>query len=117
MKKMNEKVKAKWLAALRSGKYGQTRDKLRYKNNFCCLGVLCDLHSKETGTKWLNLSTAAADYCGADAELPPEVQEWAGLSTDNPPLRRKRATDYVLGNRASAINDGGATFSEIADLI
>jgi hypothetical protein len=40
---MDEKVKAKWLEALRSGKYKQGRQGLRKVDSFCCLGVLCDL--------------------------------------------------------------------------
>lgn len=42
---MNKKVKEKWIKALRSGKYKQTRmGVLRTKRNaFCCLGVLCDV--------------------------------------------------------------------------
>lgn len=32
-----------WIAALRSGKYVQARTRLRIFQNFCCLGVGCDL--------------------------------------------------------------------------
>lgn len=32
----------KWIAALRSGKYKQTRGRLQDGDGFCCLGVLCD---------------------------------------------------------------------------
>ena len=36
----------KWLDALRSGEYEQGRGQLRDENNnFCCLGVMCDLVS------------------------------------------------------------------------
>ncbi len=37
------------VAALRSGKYKQGRSYLRRANNFCCLGVACDL----AGEKWV----------------------------------------------------------------
>lgn len=40
---MNPEWKAKWVAALRSGEYKQTREFLRTSTGFCCLGVLCDL--------------------------------------------------------------------------
>lgn len=45
---MDQQMKAKWVAALRSGEYKQTTRKLRevYEDGsvgFCCLGVLCDL--------------------------------------------------------------------------
>lgn len=39
-----KKFKDKWIAALRSGKYKQGRGQLRsLNNNYCCLGVLCDV--------------------------------------------------------------------------
>jgi|688.fasta_scaffold08051_1 hypothetical protein len=41
---MNGELKAKWLEALRSGWYKQGQGRLRDENNqFCCLGVLCDV--------------------------------------------------------------------------
>jgi len=42
MKKLNP-VAQKWVKALRSGKYKQGRNRLRKKDRFCCLGVLCEL--------------------------------------------------------------------------
>lgn len=38
---MKKVIKQKWLKALRSGKYKQGNGKLRSKDNYCCLGVLC----------------------------------------------------------------------------
>lgn len=58
MDKLNPKVKALWLKALRSGKYKQGHNALctvttRGKNRFCCLGVLCDLYIKShKSAKW-----------------------------------------------------------------
>jgi hypothetical protein len=49
---MNAEIKAKWVAALRSGKYAQTRGALcntkvaedhKQVLSYCCLGVLCDI--------------------------------------------------------------------------
>lgn len=38
---MNKELKAKWVAALRSGNYEQGRNTLRSADNrYCCLGVL-----------------------------------------------------------------------------
>lgn len=48
MTKMNPEIKAKWVAALRSGDYEQGRGYL-HRGGFCCLGVACDLFIKETG--------------------------------------------------------------------
>lgn len=40
---MNQEIKAKWVEALRSGRYKQGRGVLRQGNEFCCLGVLADI--------------------------------------------------------------------------
>ena len=47
---MNKEIKAKWVKALRSGEYRQTRQKLRGRNGaMCCIGVLCDIQGAEWG--------------------------------------------------------------------
>lgn len=43
MKKMNPKLKAKWVKALRSGKYQQGNGYLYTGSGYCCLGVLCSV--------------------------------------------------------------------------
>jgi hypothetical protein len=44
---MNLEIKRKWVAALRGGRYPQGHNTLRQKgpngDQFCCLGVLCDV--------------------------------------------------------------------------
>lgn len=41
---MDDKIKQKWIIALRSGNYEQGKNNLRSKNNtYCCLGLLCDI--------------------------------------------------------------------------
>lgn len=87
-----EALLKKWIAALRSGKYKQTREALARmedgEKKFCCLGVLCDLVDP---TKWENfgdgegtLGYAYEDIYGAsDLEgeyPPPAIQE--GLFMD-----------------------------------
>lgn len=45
---MNQEINQKWVEALRSGKYRQTRGKLKARNGaMCCLGVLCDIQGAE----------------------------------------------------------------------
>lgn len=45
---MDAELKAKWLEALRSGKYDQGTGQLRDSRHcFCCLGVLCDVAAPE----------------------------------------------------------------------
>lgn len=38
---MNSELKAKWVAALRSGQYRQGKEALYADGAYCCLGVLC----------------------------------------------------------------------------
>lgn len=47
--KLEPEFKAKWVAALRSGKYKQGRRELRsVDDEFCCLGVAIDITHPET---------------------------------------------------------------------
>jgi hypothetical protein len=75
---MNKRIKARWVKALRSGKYKQGRTQLKMKTPdgdlFCCLGVLCDLHSKSTKAQW-----RGENYLDQAAALPEEVQAWSGV--------------------------------------
>ena len=110
---MNQQIKEKWMNALRSGEYSQTRGYLRTTEGFCCLGVLCDLYSKETGTEWVenyeleNSSSFLEEF----ATLPKEVMEWSGLEYPNPYF------DFENGVSLASLNDGGKEFNEIADVI
>ena len=117
---MNADVKKKWVEALRSGEYKQGQGRLQRDGAFCCLGVLCDLHAKETGLKWMTHAEAfspvwpyssdgALVYIGRSAELPDEVVSWAGVEDSNPQVGAKAA--YVWNDAE------GKTFTEIADLI
>lgn len=110
---MNERVKKLWLEALRSGKYEQAVGRLRIDDRFCCLGVLCDLHAKETGGMWLPDPAGVEDthmvYAGADCVLPGRVREWAGLDSQSPQIEGSSSLAYY--------NDMGEGFHFIADRI
>lgn len=76
---MNPKIKVKWLAALRSGKYKQGRNALRPTDDrFCCLGVLCDVVApKKWDKRALDESLTSHD---GQNELPTHaVRERAGI--------------------------------------
>lgn len=45
-KKDRKEIKT-WTKALRSGKYKQTTKKLQDNKGYCCLGVACELFTKE----------------------------------------------------------------------
>lgn len=101
---MNPEIKAKWLAALRSGEYKQGRGELRNGDSFCCLGVLCDLHSKDSGIAW-----DGAYYLTGIGLPPPEVWEWANLPEQDPKLD---------GFHITGLNDEhGFSFNQLADII
>jgi len=108
---MNKQIKKDWLRALRGGQYKQTKRALKNENNYCCLGVLCDLHAKVTGEEWEMFSYSPREhYLGEEAALPNEVMDWAELNHKNP----KYFGGY--GSLAQA-NDGGKNFKQIANII
>lgn len=113
MAKMNPAVKKKWVAALRSGEYEQGRELLREGNRFCCLGVLCDLHAKQTKRAW-----EGSSYGGF--YLPPsKVVRWAGLPNENPLVGKRELS--VHNDGCGAGGAGGPvkrkSFKQIAALI
>jgi len=98
---MNKDIKAKWLAALRSGKYKQGKGELIEElidgPAHCCLGVLCDIVDP----------TNAYDWAGQQL-LPDEVINEADTGSDNPKVGVKSLSE---------MNDAGMPFNELADLI
>lgn len=79
-KRMNPKVKAKWVDALRSGRYKQgTTGWLRHLDDrYCCAGVLTDIYINENDGEWTKgergyVFDNEADY------IHPDVQDWAGI--------------------------------------
>ncbi len=106
---MNADIKHLWIEALRSGKYQQGRGQLHINNQFCCLGVLCDIAPNKAWTgsqrEWFNKEEMTM--------LPDSVREWAGLETDDPKLGTATCVE---------LNDGlngyyPLDFASIADLI
>jgi len=107
---MNKRVKRIWIKALRSGRYKQTRNALRYNGGFCCLGVLCDLYRKDTGDGEWDYSSFIDSTGASSTVIPPRrVQRWAGLEDGNPLLGRELV--------ATELNDRGRSFTFIADRI
>lgn len=48
---MKPELKRKWVAALRSGKYKQGTGELFYRDEYCCLGVLCEVATGKPPSK------------------------------------------------------------------
>lgn len=96
---MNKELKAKWVAALRSGKYGQCQGVLRDFDGYCCLGVLREIIAPR--------STDSDD-------------DWAALSHDMSEMAGLRRYGIGPNNEQetlAAMNDEGKSFDEIADYI
>ena len=109
---MNPQIKQKWVDALRSGDYQQTKGRLRKEDKFCCLGVLCDLYIKENNVEWEPSTHYKNAYVFQDMAtiLPRSVVEWAGVGEGNPLVNDGDSS-------LAKLNDRGSTFNEIADLI
>jgi hypothetical protein len=130
LSKMNTEVKQKWIDALRSGKYDQGSEKLRSVTGYCCLGVLCDLYSKEQGSEWefrgnVETNLQPQDYWYFDGEsefLPESVKEWAGITDKSPHVKIDVEEDcgednWFYHEHLADLNDSGYTFNELSKLI
>ena len=120
---MNSEVKAKWIKALRSGEYEQGQLALRVDNKYCCLGVLCDLYDKEHNTDHWDPPVEDDGFYQMEGEIcvPPGFvwEDWARLDHPNPvgiPTNKIGDVPGYLSSLAE-INDSGATFEQIANLI
>jgi hypothetical protein len=125
---MKARIAKKFTKALRSGEYDQTTGKLfenragdKSKPAMCCLGVLCDLHSKETGKKWGTNKEGNRTYFGVAGMLPLEVAKWAGVKIEDklPSDAKEEGIDVVFGDeKATVLNDSkGFSFRQIADVV
>ena len=104
-------IKKRWVKALRSGEYDQTKSVLRDDMGFCCLGVLCDVVKNDEKFKGDAVWSMGGFKVGgriATKELPNEVCEYCEI-------------DEIGGipdsNCLAEINDLGSSFEEIADII
>ena len=111
----------KWTTALRSGEYTQTTGRLQQHSTggYCCLGVLCDIYSKEhSDSGWKGETSADSvvfyddlnntqDFRVRNVAMPSfGVLGWAGFEPN----------DEFINNLAIK-NDKGASFDEIATMI
>jgi hypothetical protein len=130
-RKLDPKIKAAWLEALRSGKYAQGTQYLHRDGHFCCLGVLCDLYVKEhpKTARWQQYDGMSHDLVlndprDADASsLPPlTVHAWArGISREEADREQDlsvRLPNYNHDVPLFRLNDSyGMSFEQIAKYI
>lgn len=100
-----------WIDALRSGLYQQTVGHLNQGDNYCCLGVACEVYQQEVGD--LTIVRSAIDgirsYDGDPKLLPEKVRKWLGLTAND--------GAYEEGSLVSLNDSRGYSFEDIADLI
>ena len=104
---MDMDIKAKWVAALRSGQYNQIKGHLHSDSGFCCLGVLCDIvdASAWTKDKYKTIFGHAAGNISFPAD---SVLNFIGLGDGH--------IDHPFWELAR-MNDDGASFRDISDEI
>lgn len=88
---MDQKLKTKWIKALRSGKFKQGKFYFEKDNHFCCLGVLCYTQEKtimlnEITSNWSavdmisdkdqSILTIMNDGFQGDVKTFPEIADW-----------------------------------------
>lgn len=110
-----------WVAALRSGKYGQG-DGLLYdpkKEAYCCLGVLSKLQGrlKETPGGSFGDTTGESSFSTSSLAVDNECYGVIGPLGRIPPDCSVRVAPGDTLSRLSSLNDWGATFEEIATII
>lgn len=102
---MNPHIKAKWLAALRSGDYAQTRNALRDRSGYCCLGVLCDVVGP---SDWVELPGGSHSHYGhmslpsagllAIVGVSDETARKLSSMNDISELNFRQIADWIEGN-------------------
>lgn len=128
MPTLRPEVKKKWTDALRSGTYTQGEGQLRDQDdNFCCLGVLCQIAAQEGVIPPAKVMEGWTDYTYGNPTaidqrtgvLPPSVQEWAFEDYDDSLKAQANYEDPIMGDHhASNWNDDyDADFQKIANLV
>jgi hypothetical protein len=82
---LRDDVRRRWIDALRSGSYRQTKECLQScDGSYCCLGVLLDAvyRPNHPAEAWTPARPGRLAFDGDDAELSPRVRAWAGLGYD-----------------------------------
>jgi hypothetical protein len=111
---MNRKMKARWVAALRSGDYKQASSSLRTPDGYCCLGVFCDLHDPSKWDRTVPIAPLETySYYEYEYDIAGEVMR----GYPPPSLRRKYRLTVKAQRALADMNDEGISFDEIADYI
>lgn len=99
---MNAEIKQKWVEALRSGKYQQTKNLFACDGKHCAVGVLIDLYLKENDKSEIVIDELES--------MPTSVSLWAEL--ESPTFETPISILDVM-----ELNDAGHPFADLADFI
>jgi hypothetical protein len=115
---MDPQIRARWVAALRSGKYEQTAGSLHDECGFCCLGVLCELAVQAGIMPAATLTPLGWKYgaLGEGSVLPLEVRQWAGIGID-PCVTVDLGEGREITSLSGLNDECEWSFGRIADLI
>jgi hypothetical protein len=130
---MKKTVMKKWVKALRSGKFKQTKNRLKRTNDqgkvsHCCLGVLCELYNDEmiknkkeklketTQSSAYDKEQMTHSFDGIDDILPKKVMNWSGLGTEEGEFDATNPTT-TKPLKLTEMNDDGKRFTTIANFI
>lgn len=108
----------RWVAALRSGTYEQAQGALRIGDAYCCLGIACEIAREELNGQWVtNNDQDASSFYACNGELgrgvlTPVIADWLGLNSTS-----GLYDTGTFGDSLASLNDGGASFDAIADMI
>jgi hypothetical protein len=95
---MDKELKAKWIAALRSGVYHQTRGSMKDFDGYCCLGVLREIIAPGSTAAAKNsdhLSAEHAEIAGLRFGQQSELANMNDGSNDHRPHSFAEIADYI----------------------
>ena len=120
--KTQEEMREMWLKALESGKYDQGYNVLHDTgDNFCCLGVACDLFAEDFG---LELRKFGGDnyysYGGRSHFLPDKILNAMGFKTDVGTFDKEFQYEHngeTIDSLAKMNDEGDMNFVDIAKFV
>jgi hypothetical protein len=112
---LKPEVKKKWLDALSSGEYPQSRHALRNGYGYCCLGVLCDVNKELLNGEWKEVSPDQTFCYNFKSEE--SIRSGFIAMEDIGKLISNQAEAYVVHyilKKLASMNDDGASFATIS---
>jgi hypothetical protein len=112
---MDAILKAEWVEALRSGRYQQGHGVLRSGDEYCCLGVLCDVIDSD---KWMVYPIVDEDGEPCTPAYDYETEDGSIDCTIEGALREEIGLHEETVSVLIDMNDNhGKDFQEIADYV